>query len=141
MRLSNRWIIAAALGFGICITGCGHHKKKPDPVKSVSGVVATNDYAPLSPEAIAYVRLADVTRGDVRSQTVVQQSYKLSCCGTVPFELTFKEKLIDPGRDYALDVRVVDKGELVYITRGGQPVLTKGNPNALDLKLELAGGH
>jgi len=129
----------ATLAIGLLATGCTH-KKHQDPMASVAGVAKSSVMTTLSPNAVAYVRLADVTKDDVQGKTVLQETFK-PCCGAMPFELRFKAKQIDPKHDYALDVRVVDDGKLVLITRGGQRVLTKGNPSQLNVDLERAAMH
>lgn len=131
--------LGAALAIGI-LAGCSS-KKAPDPMASVSGTASARELESLSPDAVAYVRLADVTKDGVQGKTVVQKSYKPGGEESMPFELRFKAKDINPKRDYALDVRVVDNGELVYITRGPKPVLTKGNGSELDVQLERAASH
>ncbi|MBA3274085.1 MAG: YbaY family lipoprotein, partial [Chthoniobacterales bacterium] len=131
---------AAAIIGAIFTTGCSN-KKAADPMASVSGTATSKELKTLGPDAVAYVRLADITKDGVQGKTVVQHSFKPGADDAVPFELRFKAKQIDPKRDYALDIRVVDNGELVFITRGAQPVLTKGNPSDIDVKLEHAGSH
>lgn len=142
MKLSqfNKFTIGAALAIGILAGGCSN-KKAPDPMASVAGTASALQLDTLSPDAVAYVRLADVTKDPVQGKTVVQKTYKPGGEDSMPFELRFKAKEIDPKRDYALDIRVVDNGEIVYLTRGPQPVLTKGNGSEVDLKLERAASH
>lgn len=130
----------AAIVSAIFTTGCSN-KKAPDPMASVSGTATSHEMKKLGPDAVAYVRLADITKDGVQGKTVAQEKFKPGADDAMPFELRFKAKEIDPKRDYALDVRVVDNGELVFITRGAEPVLTKGNPSAVDVKLEQAGSH
>ena len=135
----KRVTFCASLAVGLLATGCTQ-KKHHDPMASVAGVARSNAMTTLGPDAVAYVRLADVTKDDVQGKTVLQETFK-PCCDSMPFELRFKSKQIDPKHDYALDVRVVEDGKLVLITRGGQRVLTKGNPSAINVDLERAGGH
>lgn len=129
----------ATLAVGLLATGCTH-KKHQDPMASVAGVAKSSALTTLGPNAVAYVRLADVTKDGVQGKTVLQDTFK-PCCDSMPFELRFKSKQIDPKHDYALDVRVVEDGKLVLISRGGQRVLTKGNPSQLSVDLERAGAH
>ena len=128
-------VITVALGSS---AGCA---RKHEPVNSVSGSVSLREPVSFSPEAVAYVRLADVTNGAVRSTTVVQKQVRPTGDGSIPFEIVYKEKQINPRREYAVDVRVVDHGRLVFITDGVAPVITQGHGHELALTLERPGGH
>lgn len=129
---SKNSLIAVALLVGVL--GCAN--KKPDPMDSVSGVIVKPDHMKLSPAAVAHVRLADVTNGYIKSETVVERTIRPSEDGTIPFELAFKESRIDKSRKYAVDVRVVDRHN-VYVVGGKQyPVLTKGHGDTVEVQLD-----
>lgn len=134
-------VVAAAMT-AVLATSAGCGNKAPDPVNSVSGnvVYRPSDRVSFSDEAVAYVRLADVTKGTVNSTTVVQKQVRPDASGAIPFELVYKEKQIDPRREYAIDVRVVDRGRLMFISDGKHPVITQGHGNELALQLERPGG-
>ena len=132
-------LIAAALTTALGSTaGCA---RKHEPMNAVSGKVSLREPAAFSDQAVAYVRLADVTKGTVNSTTVVQKEIRPADDGSIPFALVYKEKQINPHRAYAVDVRVVDHGRLVFISDGAAPVITKGHGNELDLTVERPGGH
>ena len=133
-NVSKNAMVAAALLVGI--VGCSN--KKPDPTNSVSGVIVKPEHMKLSPAAVAHVRLADVTKGYVQSETVAQKTVRPSEDGTIPFSLSFKESQIDKSRRYAVDVRVVDRHN-VYVVGGKQnPVLTKGHGDTVEVQLDRA---
>jgi uncharacterized lipoprotein YbaY len=90
---------------------------------------------------VAYVRLADVTRGPAQSTTVLQQELTPGELSAMPFALSYKEKMIDPRHEYAVDVRVVDQGKLQYISSEKYPVLTNGHSNTVSMLLERPGSH
>lgn len=115
-------------------------KKAPDPTGTVSGTINYGPDVQLSPTAVAYVRLADVTKGDVDGKTILQKEMRDLAQSPLPYELTYKEKHIDPMHQYAVDVRVVDKGKLLLISPPKQMVITQGNPQTLDLTLTPARG-
>ncbi len=130
--VSKNGLVAAALLVGV--VGCAN--KKPDPMDSVSGVIVKPDHMKLSPAAVAHVRLADVTDGFVKSETVVETKIRPGEDGTIPFALSFKESRIDKSRKYAVDVRVVDRHN-VYVVGGKQyPVLTKGHGDTVEVQLD-----
>jgi putative lipoprotein len=114
-------------------------KKAPDPTGTVSGTIEYGPDVQLSPDAVAYVRLADTTKGDVDGKTVVQKEIR-DLAQPIQYELTYKEKHINPMHQYAVDVRVVDKGKLMLISPPKQSVITQGSPQTLDMKLTPARG-
>ena len=131
--------LPALLLASVALVGCGN--KAPDPMGTVSGTIAYPTHArELSPDAVAYVRLADVTKGVVKGETVEQAAIPTDGKSELSFELPYNETHIDPDRDYAVDVRVVDRGELVYMSRGGKPVITKGNPHDAEVQVKQMRG-
>ncbi|HEV2296852.1 MAG TPA: YbaY family lipoprotein [Tepidisphaeraceae bacterium] len=126
--------LAAVLLAGL--VGCAN--KKPDPLDSVSGVIVKPDHVKLSPAAVAHVRLADVTKGYVKSDTVVEKKIRLSDDGTIPFTLAFKESQIDKSRRYAVDARIVDRNQVYVIGGKRHPVLTKGHGDTVEMQLDQA---
>jgi putative lipoprotein len=131
--------VAATMAL-LVATGCAG-KKKPDPISSVTGTIAYPQKLALSPEAVAYVRLADITKGDAQGVTVAQTEVKPNGAqAPLAFQLTFKDKVIDPSHDYAIDARIVDRGRLVFISNGKKyPVVTKGHPDSAEIKMDAAG--
>ena len=129
-------VLAFALVVGVA--GCASKQKAPDPTDSVSGVIMAPAHTKLSPAAVAYVRLADVSRGHVMSETVVQEKVTVAEDGTIPFTLVFKEKQIDPRHKYAVDARIVDKNRVIVIGGKHYPVLTKGNPDTVEMEVASA---
>ena len=140
-RFSLRIAAVAATTVLLIAAGCAS-KKKPDPMSSVSGTLAYPQKFALSPEAVAYVRLADVTKGDAQGVTIVQTEIKPNGAqAPIPFELSFKDKVIDPKHDYTIDARIVDRGRLVFISNGKKyPVVTKGHPDSAEITMNAAGG-
>ena len=131
--LSKTALAALALLVGVSSVGCAN--KKPDPLNSVSGVIVKPDHVKLSPAAVAHVRLADVSGGYVKSETVVERKVRVSEDGTIAFNLPFKESQIDRSHRYAVDARIVDKHHVYVIGGKHHPVLTKGNPETVEMQL------
>ena len=129
--------VAAMLQVVIAAACAG--KKVPDPTGTVSGTISYGSDTQLSPDAVAYLRLADTTKGDVDGKTVVQKEIR-DLAQPIQYELTYKEKHINPMHQYAVDVRVVDKGKLMLISPPKQSVITQGSPQTQDMKLTPARG-
>ena len=65
----SKFATAAALLSGIFgVAGCAHHKQ-PEPMNTISVTATSREPVAFSPNAVAYVRLADVTQGQARSTT------------------------------------------------------------------------
>ena len=131
--LTKTTLAACALLIG-ATAGCAH--KKPDPLDSVSGVIVKPDYVKLSPNAVAHVRLADVTHGYVEGETVVQRTVHPNDDGSIPFTLVFKEKEINPSHRYAVDARVIDRGNVTVIGGKQYQVLTDGHGDTVEMQLD-----
>ena len=129
-------ILLAALA---SITGCAHHQ--PDAMNSVSGNIAYHADKPLSPDAVAYVRLADLSDDTIGGRTLLQSEVHPDGSGTMAYFVNYREKLIHPGHEYAVDVRLVDHGQLVALSEGKLPVITNGHGNTLDMTLQTPGRH
>jgi putative lipoprotein len=135
----KKLIASAALVLATAgVVGCSN-KKAPDPVSTVSGTLVYREDMTLSPNAVAYVRLADVTDGQVNATTVLQQEVHPSGPLPIPFALVYKEKVIKPNRSYALEVRIVDQGKIQFINSEKQPVITHGHPSEVAMLLERPG--
>ena len=135
-RLSLRSAMAGLLltAASAGVVGCSSNKP-PDAMGTLTGTISYQNPVELSPDAVAYVRLADTTKGVMESKTVVQKEIKDVAQAPITFELPYKEKDIDPSREYAVEVRIVDKGKVMLSNPTKQTVITKGNPNALDMTL------
>jgi putative lipoprotein len=140
--LKSSTLAALALATVAAIAGgCASHKA--DPMNAVSGSIAYRGDIALSPDAVAYVRLADVSDDIVGGRTIMQTEVHATDAGAIdgslPFSLAYHENAIQPNHEYAVDVRVVDKGRLMLLSDGKHAVLTNGHGNTLDLSLETPG--
>lgn len=123
----------AAVALVVGVVGCA--SKKTERMDSVSGVLIKPDHLKLAPGAVAHVRLADVTKGHIKSETIVQKTVRPHEDDTIPFTLEFKESQIDPSRKYAVDVRVVDRNQVIVIGGKHHPVVTRGHPHTVEMNL------
>ena len=128
-------LAAAVLLATVSTVGCAH-KKQPDAVSSVSGTLTYREDITLSPSAVAYVRLADLSDKREASKTIMQQEVRPDGQLPIPFTLSYKDKWINPSHKYAIDVRIVDKGRLLFISNQQQPVITDGHSNTANVVLQ-----
>jgi uncharacterized lipoprotein YbaY len=121
------------------VVGCAKNRP-PDEMGSVSGTINFTQDVRLSPTAVAYVRLADTSDGSIGGKTIVQKELRELTSSPVAFELPFKEKHIDATREYALEIRIVDQGKLMLMSRDKNPVITRGNPSNVEVTMVPARG-
>jgi putative lipoprotein len=131
-------LAAAVLLAAVTTVGCAH-KKQPDAVSSISGTLTYRDDISLSPNAVAYVRLADLSDKRKSDTTVIQQEVRPDGQLPIPFTLSYKDKWINPSHEYTIDVRVVDNGKLLFISDQKQPVITNGHSNTASVVLHRIG--
>jgi uncharacterized lipoprotein YbaY len=140
VHLCRSGLAVALVAAFTTVAGCANHKR-PDPMNAVSGTITFPHQAALGPNAVAYVRLADLSDDLVGGKTVVQNAVHVDADGSIPLNLAYREKSIKPNHQYAVDVRVVDHGQLVLLSDGKNPVITNGHGNTLDLALQTPGRH
>jgi uncharacterized lipoprotein YbaY len=98
-------------------------------VLTVTGTLTYREPATLSADARAIVVLVEgagrATAGNVVGSTVVVNP------GPVPiaFQLSYATADIDPAITYSVAATIVD-GDRTWVTNGGTPVITKGNPTS-----------
>jgi uncharacterized lipoprotein YbaY len=88
----------------------------------------------LSADAFAVVALV---RGSARANesSIVASEIDRDISGKpVPFELALGGATIDPSLTYTIQATIID-GENAWVTAAGVPVLTKGNPSAVEITL------
>ena len=115
---------------------------KPDtPVTSkVTGTITYRERIALSPDAVVEVKLSDVSLMDVAAITIEEQV--ISNPGQVPieFEIEYDPDEIDERFTYAIQVRITENGNLLFINDTAYDVITRNNPDHVDMVLVRAGG-
>jgi putative lipoprotein len=107
---------------------------------TVAGTVAYRERIALPPTAVIRVQLADVSRADapavVLGEQVIEADGK-----QVPFafEIRYDPAKIDPRMNYAVQARIEDGGQLLFINDQSYPVITRGAPARVDLLLKAVG--
>jgi uncharacterized lipoprotein YbaY len=73
------------------------------------------------------------------SRTVETKKIKNPGDGPVAFEVKYNNKKLDPRRDYVVRARITDGDAILFRTTGAVPVITRGNPTRVDIRLERTG--
>ena len=105
----------------------------------VSGSVAYRERIALTPDAVIEIKLIDVSRADAPALTLGEQV--IPNPGQVPakFEIEYNPADIDDRFSYAISARITDGGRLMFLNTSRYAVLTRGNPDTVDMVLQMVG--
>jgi putative lipoprotein len=98
----------------------------PPPTGFLNGTVTYTQRMALTPQAEVQVELRDVSAQDAASTSTLIAKQLIATPGQVPipFSLEYDATKIRGGRTYAISARIVDRGQLQFITEARIPVLT-----------------
>ena len=108
------------------------------PNASVSGAVTYRERLDLSPGAKLVVELRDVSYADAASTLIARQT--ISDPGQVPikFKVEYNRDDIDSRNTYAVSAKIIESdGRLAFTNDTAYDVITRGNPNKVDMLLVL----
>jgi len=105
---------------------------------TVSGTVTYRERIALTPEAVVEVQLLDVSIADDSAKLISEQTIRPQHQVPIPFELVYDPAEIDERLTYAVRATIRDGGRLMFTTDRSYRVLTRGNPNQVDLVLVRA---
>ena len=109
-----------------------------DPNSSVTGSVSYRERLALTPGATLVVELRDVSYADADAPLIARQT--ISEPGQVPieFEVRYNRQDINPRNTYGLSARIVESdGRLAFTNDTAYDVITRGNPDKVDMLLVL----
>ena len=143
--------LLAAIGISIvlvALAACGSNPRPANvtvevpsglsPNASVSGTVTYRERLALSPGAKLVVELRDVSYADAASTLIARQT--ISDPGQVPikFKVEYNRDDIDSRNTYAVSAKIIESdGRLAFTNDTAYDVITRGNPNNLDMLLVL----
>ena len=107
----------------------------------VSGTITYRQRSALPATAVLIVKIVDVSRADVSSMTVAEQ--RIETAGKqvpIPFDMAYDRRKIDERNRYAVQAEIRDGDRLLFISDTSYPVITQGNPRAVDITLVPVGG-
>ena len=108
------------------------------PNASVSGTVTYRERLALSPGARLVVDLRDVSYADAAALLIARQT--ISGPGQVPirFRIDYNRDDIDSRNTYAISADIIESdGRLAFTNDTAYEVITRGNPNKVDMLLVL----
>lgn len=103
--------------------------------QTISGTVSYRERMALPPTAQVQVSLVDVSLADAPSKTIAEATFATDGNNVpLPFKLSYDPAQIEPRHSYALQARITDQGELLFITDTRNAVLD-GGEDKTDLML------
>ena len=111
------------------------------PVTSkVTGTITYRERIALSPDAVVEVKLSDVSLMDVSAITIEEQVIRNPGQVPIEFEIEYDPDEIDERFTYAIQVRITEDGNLLFINDTAYDVITRNNPHHVDMVLVRVGG-
>ncbi|HET7844871.1 MAG TPA: YbaY family lipoprotein [Xanthomonadales bacterium] len=104
---------------------------------AVTGMVLADAPRSLAGNAMLNVRLLDVTRAEGDPIVVTQNQTPITAI-PAQFSLPYVSADINSIRSYALDVSIMENGQILFVSTGRPGVLTNGKPNKVDIMLAQA---
>ncbi len=100
----------------------------------VTGTVTYRQRIALTPNAVIEVKLLDVSRADAPAVTIAEQTI-MPAGHQVPiaFSLEYDPGRIDDRSRYVIQARILEKGQVTFISTQAYPVITVGNPNKINV--------
>lgn len=140
-KINHTKLVSVAKWIYICAHLVGSADSRPrfeEGWQYLTGKVTAMTESILDKSAVVEVSLVDISKVDISAvpmdTTVIRSPGKFP----VMFAVKFKKAELNPESDYAIQVRVSEKGKLKWITTAVYRVLTKGGPMVgADVKVEL----
>ena len=106
--------------------------------RSLRGTVSYRERMALPPGAIVEVKLLDVSLADAPSRTIAETRVSGRRI-PAPWTLRFDTRQIEPRHSYALQARITQRGQLLFITTERHSVFT-GGPDNTDIWVQRVAG-
>jgi putative lipoprotein len=108
-------------------------------IARVTGTLTYPRHAALPPDAVVYITLVDVSpRQDASGDIIARQTITNPGQIPIPFELKYNLARINSKYAYAIQAQITVKGKLLFRNTSPYPVITRGNPNNIDVIVNLA---
>ena len=120
----------------VTFAASGQAGSSSTPEASVSGTLTYLQRIALPPNAVAEVKLVDVSRQD--AEAIVLGEQIITNLGQVPiaFGISYDPGAIDPAHTYAIQARITVDGQPRFLTTTAYPVITQDMPTTVEVILE-----
>jgi uncharacterized lipoprotein YbaY len=120
----------------VTFAGSGQTGPSAPSQASVSGTLTYLQRIALPPNAVAEVKLVDVSRQDAAAIVLSEQVISTPGQVPIPFEITYDPGTIDPAHTYAIQARITVDGQPRFMTTTAYLVITQGHPTTIEVILE-----
>ena len=139
--MNTRYLLLSAL----LLAGCSSPGIVPaggGTGATVTGTVAYRERIALPPTAVIKVQLVDVSRADAPAVVLGEQLIEAGG-RQVPFafEIPYDPARIDQRYTYAVQARIENDGQLLFINDQRYAVITRGAPTEVAMMLRAVGGR
>jgi len=107
---------------------------------SIRGTATYRERIPLPRQAVFEATLEDVTRGVVPSEVIARVRNEQPGNAPIDFTISYDVARINQTHTYAVRAQIVVNDQVWFTTDRNSPVLTRGNPSAVQLVLRRASG-
>ena len=105
---------------------------------SISGTITYRERIALSSDATALFELRDVSLADAPAPLIASQTIHNPGQVPIKFKVPYNRDDIEPRRTYGITARIIESdGHLAFINDTAYDVITRGNPNRVDMLLVL----
>lgn len=126
------WIVPLLLG--AALTGCDSGDQDAGS-HAIKGSMSYRERVMLTPNAIASVRLEDVSLADAPAKVLAELDIPNPGQVPIAFELPYDPDAIDERMSYAVRAQIHDRGALLFTSDTHHPVLTRGAGDEVDIAL------
>ena len=119
----------------LAAAGCGSSDQQSASLAQLTGTLVGEPMIALLPEAVATVRLVDMTDADTPPRVIGEQI--LGPAGQFPinFSLTYDRSAMSESRQYAVQVSIRVGRQVIWTTPEPMPVLAPGQPDKVEVVL------
>ncbi len=136
MKTGRFLILVLAAG----LLACDDSPTSPDP-GVVTGTITYRERIALPPNAIVNVQLQDVSLQDVAATVIGETTITTPGQVPIPFEVMYDQADINPSNTYSVRATITVDGQLWFTNTSAYPVITRGNPNQVDMVLTFVRGQ
>ena len=109
-----------------------------EPNAYVSGTVTYRERLALTPDATLVVELRDVSYADAPAPLIARQTISAPEQVPISFKVGYNRADIDSRSTYSVSARIIESdGRLAFTNDTAYEVITRGNPNKVDMLLVL----
>lgn len=109
-------------------------KNDKNAVATVTGTVAYLQRIALPPDAEVHVRLEDISLQDAPAGLIGEQTFLTKGKQSpIPFRVQYDPKVIEESHSYSVRAEITIGGQQKFTTTQSYPVLTRGNPDHVDV--------